>query len=168
MLEARDRVGGRTLQPRGRAARVFDLGGQYVGPGQTRIAALADELGLKTAPTPHEGRKWIEIAGRPRASYAGEIPKLPLSALLQLQLAAHAPRPRWPRAAAGRALGRAARGLAGTRTRVESWWRRFTVGRSVRAMLRHTIRMTFGAEADEMSLLLAAPVRELGARPRAT
>lgn len=35
----------------------------------------------------------------------------------------------------------------------ESWWRRFTFGRDVRAMLRHTTRMTFGAEADEMSML---------------
>jgi hypothetical protein len=36
---------------------------------------------------------------------------------------------------------------------VESWWRRFVLGRHARALLRHTIRMTFGAEADEMSLL---------------
>ena len=150
VLEARDRVGGRTFS-RGVGDVVFDLGGQYVGEKQTRILALARELGLHQSPTPHEGKTWIELAGR-RASYRGAIPKLPISALLQVQLFL------WLLDRAGREIppgepwkaANAARFDAHT---VESWWRRFVVGRSARAMLRLTNRMTFGVEADEMSLL---------------
>lgn len=69
VAEARDRVGGRTLSLAAGEA-VFDLGGQYVGPRHVRLHRLARELGVSTAPTLHEGRKWIELAGR-RSSYAG-------------------------------------------------------------------------------------------------
>jgi monoamine oxidase len=150
VLEARDRVGGRTLsRPAGRA--VFDLGGQYVGPRHERIRQLARQLGVQTAPTPHQGTKWIELAGR-RSSYTGNIPALPPLALLQLQLVI-------------RRLDRATREVPSATPwsarhaevwdahTAESWWRRFPFGRDVRAMLRHTTRMTFGAEADEMSFL---------------
>jgi len=49
VLEARDRVGGRThtITVDGTAV---DLGGQWIGPGQHRIAALADEFGVTTWP----------------------------------------------------------------------------------------------------------------------
>jgi monoamine oxidase len=150
VLEARDRVGGRTFSRRVGDA-VFDLGGQYVGEKQTRILALARELGLHQSPTPHEGRTWIELAGR-RASYRGAIPKLPVSALLQVQLFL------WRLDRIGREIPPGEPWKAPSAARfdahtVESWWRRFVFGRSARAMLRLTNRMTFGVEADEMSLL---------------
>lgn len=45
VLEARDRVGGRTLSTTlGRDT--IDLGGQWIGPTQNRLAALAAELGI--------------------------------------------------------------------------------------------------------------------------
>ena len=69
VLEARDRVGGRTLsKPVGRAT--LDLGGQWIGPGQHRLAALATRLGVATHPTFHEGRKVIAIGGK-RSTYGG-------------------------------------------------------------------------------------------------
>ncbi|MCG8416734.1 MAG: FAD-dependent oxidoreductase [Proteobacteria bacterium] len=50
VVEARDRVGGRTLgQPV--AGTLVDGGGQWVGPTQTEIIALIRELGLTTFPT---------------------------------------------------------------------------------------------------------------------
>ena len=84
VLEARDRVGGRTLS-RAVGDVTYDLGAQYIGFGHERVRALAREFDLPTAPTPFKGRKWIDLAGR-RASYAGAIPALPLAALLNLQL----------------------------------------------------------------------------------
>jgi monoamine oxidase len=150
VLEARERVGGRTLS-RAAGRGVFDLGAQYVGAHQARLRRLARELGVETTPTPHTGRKWLELAGR-RSSYAGGIPGLPPLALLQLQLLI-------------RRLDRATREVppatpwtapdahAWDAHTCESWWGRFTFGRSLRAMLRQTTRMTFGAEADERSFL---------------
>ncbi len=150
VVEARDRVGGRTLS-RAAGKGVFDLGAQYVGPHHTRLTRLARELGIRTAPTPHEGRKWIELAGR-RSSYGGAIPALPPLALLQLQLViTRLERAR--RQVPAASPWTAPRAEAWDAQSAESWWSRFTFGRDVRAMLRETTRMTFGAEADEMSML---------------
>ena len=54
VLEARNEVGGRTktVQINGHA---FDVGGQWTGPGQPRMSALIDELGLDTTPTHRQG-----------------------------------------------------------------------------------------------------------------
>ncbi|MDQ2621810.1 MAG: FAD-dependent oxidoreductase, partial [Actinomycetota bacterium] len=51
VLEARDRVGGRTLNEEIGDGEIVELGGQWVGPGQDRILELIGELGLETFPT---------------------------------------------------------------------------------------------------------------------
>src|SRR3954447_14007977 len=48
VLEARDRVGGRTLNHALPGGHVADLGGTWIGPTQNAVAALAAELGLAT------------------------------------------------------------------------------------------------------------------------
>uniref|UniRef100_A0A672IF45 Amine oxidase n=1 Tax=Salarias fasciatus TaxID=181472 RepID=A0A672IF45_SALFA len=48
VLEARDRVGGRTFTVRNKETKWVDLGGAYVGPTQNRILRLAAEYGIKT------------------------------------------------------------------------------------------------------------------------
>ena len=47
VLEARDRVGGRTHTVEEAGAKV-DLGGQWVGPGQDHVYDLAAETGVAT------------------------------------------------------------------------------------------------------------------------
>src|SRR5690242_15345377 len=47
VLEARGRVGGRTLTRTLGDDRVIDLGGESIGQAQGRIAGLVDELGLE-------------------------------------------------------------------------------------------------------------------------
>ncbi|XP_055944727.1 amine oxidase [flavin-containing] B-like [Argiope bruennichi] len=46
VLEARDRVGGRTLTKRSPEVNYVDIGGAYVGPTQTNILRMAKELGV--------------------------------------------------------------------------------------------------------------------------
>uniref|UniRef100_A0A8C0ZFN5 monoamine oxidase n=1 Tax=Cyanistes caeruleus TaxID=156563 RepID=A0A8C0ZFN5_CYACU len=48
VLEARDRVGGRTFTIRNDKVNYVDVGGSYVGPTQNRILRLAKELGVET------------------------------------------------------------------------------------------------------------------------
>lgn len=48
VLEARDRVGGRTLNHDLGDGKVTEIGGTFIGPTQDRLAALADELGIGT------------------------------------------------------------------------------------------------------------------------
>lgn len=72
VLEARDRVGGRILNQEIGDGKVVEVGGQWIGPGQDRIAALAGELGVGTFPTHDVGRHLIEVEGK-RASYSGAL-----------------------------------------------------------------------------------------------
>lgn len=51
VLEGADRVGGRTLSEVRPSGAVVDHGGQWVGPTQTRLLALAERFGTETFPT---------------------------------------------------------------------------------------------------------------------
>lgn len=55
VLEARDRVGGRIHTRHAPEGTPIDVGRQWVGPGQDRILALIDELGVETFPTHETG-----------------------------------------------------------------------------------------------------------------
>ena len=78
VLEARDRVGGRTLNHSvgERAEDVVELGGQWVGPTQHEVLALAGELGLETYPTHGAGKNLFEDDRRKLRRYSGTIPRL--------------------------------------------------------------------------------------------
>jgi len=72
VLEARPRVGGRMLNEHIGDGKVVEIGGQWIGPTQKRIAALAAELGVGTFSTHDVGRHLIEMAGR-RTFYTGAL-----------------------------------------------------------------------------------------------
>ena len=63
VIEARDRVGGRVLNEEIGDGKVVEIGGEWIGPTQARIAALAAELGVATFPTHDEGRHLVELGG---------------------------------------------------------------------------------------------------------
>ncbi|MFP2927594.1 flavin monoamine oxidase family protein, partial [Pyxidicoccus sp. 3LG] len=150
VLEARDRVGGRTLtQPLG--GEPVDLGGQWVGPHQRHVLRLADELGLKRFPQHHQGTKVLEVSGE-RRTYRGQVPSLPLLSLLDLQrviwkldgLAKRVPRERpgaAPHAAEWDALT------------LEEWKQRHVPTWGARAALDIATRAIFAAEPSEVSFL---------------
>jgi monoamine oxidase len=72
VVEARERVGGRLLNEEIGDGKVVEVGGQWIGPTQERLAALAAELGVGTFPTHDEGRHLIEMAGK-LTSYSGAL-----------------------------------------------------------------------------------------------
>lgn len=72
VVEARERVGGRVLNEEIGDGKVVEVGGQWIGPTQERIAALAAGLGVGTFPTYDEGRHVLEMGGR-RATFAGSF-----------------------------------------------------------------------------------------------
>jgi monoamine oxidase len=86
VLEARERVGGRLLNEEIGDGKVVEVGGQWIGPTQERIAALAAELGVATFPTYDEGRHLIELGGRV-ASYTGPITEARLGLVRELSRA---------------------------------------------------------------------------------
>ncbi|MGW4896330.1 flavin monoamine oxidase family protein [Kitasatospora sp. NPDC004240] len=62
VLEARDRVGGRARTVRAEQCPL-DLGGQWTGPGQHRVAALAEEYGLRRHASPTAGATLLAERG---------------------------------------------------------------------------------------------------------
>lgn len=87
VLEARDRVGGRTLSAQiPDTNQLIEMGGQWVGPTQDRVLALIAELGLTTYPTYDSGRHTVEFGGALRR-YTGRIPWLGALTLADVGLA---------------------------------------------------------------------------------
>jgi monoamine oxidase len=78
VLEARDRVGGRTLNEEigpAHPGKVVEVGGQWVGPTQFRLLELARELGVETFPMHVAGQNVIEWRGALKR-YSGTIPRI--------------------------------------------------------------------------------------------
>ena len=63
VLEARDRVGGRTLNQPLPGGAIVEGGGEYAGPTQTAVLALAEDLGMQTFPTYSEGQTVYHLGG---------------------------------------------------------------------------------------------------------
>ncbi len=79
VLEARDRVGGRTERLVLDDGTPLELGGQWLGEGHTRMYELVDELDLETFPTYNaEGELLLHLRGKPvrQAPHKGAMPKL--------------------------------------------------------------------------------------------
>jgi monoamine oxidase len=64
VLEARDRVGGRTLNMPIGDRHVVEVGGEWIGPGQDAIAALIRELGIGAYDHYYEGDTTYDIEGK--------------------------------------------------------------------------------------------------------
>lgn len=62
VCEARNRVGGRTLNHRLRGGQFSEAGGQWIGASQHEIYKLVDDLGIGTFPTRTAGRS-VYLAG---------------------------------------------------------------------------------------------------------
>ena len=75
VLEARERVGGRVLNEDIGDGKVLEVGGQWVGPGQERLYALAREVGVETFRTHSAGESLIEFRGDVKR-YTGTLPRI--------------------------------------------------------------------------------------------
>jgi monoamine oxidase len=85
VIEANDRVGGRTLNADLGGGKVIEVGGQWVGPGQDAIMALAAEVGAETYRTYNTGNSllWYQGTLTPYDA-AGGLPPVPLADLTEL------------------------------------------------------------------------------------
>jgi monoamine oxidase len=76
VLEARDRVGGRLLNHRISSTVIAEAGGEFIGPTQDRIAALAKAVGVKTFKTYDIGNYVLYARGQ-RSTYPAGLPTDP-------------------------------------------------------------------------------------------
>ena len=85
VLEARDRVGGRTLTRITPEGVALDLGAHWVGPTQRRMLALGEALGVATSRTWDTGLN-VQMRDGVRQTYSGAIPTAdPLAAAEAVQ-----------------------------------------------------------------------------------
>ncbi len=153
VLEARDRVGGRTLNEDLDDGKVVEVGGQWIGPTQARLAALAQELGIDTFPTYIEGQNTMELNGR-LSRYTGTIPKLNPAALVEIELTSRrldrmarrvSPEAPWESPRAARLDG----------STVAAWLERRIRTRTARKLIEVAVRTVWGADSRDLSLLYA-------------
>ena len=116
VLEARDRVGGRTLNHSIGDGKIVEVGGQWVGPTQTRVLELMRELGLESFPTYDQGEHVIEYEGELKR-YTGTIPKLSKRAARGLRPGAVEARPDGAEGSRRTRRGRRRRRRSGTARR---------------------------------------------------
>lgn len=151
VLEARDRVGGRTKDIALSDGTVVELGGQYVGPGQTVVLDLIRELGLETEPTWTGGENVLDLRGRV-TRYRGTIPKVNPLSLAELGLALK----RIDRMAGQvdpDAPWDARKAAAWDSTSVADWVRRSVFTRDAKDLIRLAVHAVWMAEPEEISLL---------------
>jgi monoamine oxidase len=77
VLEARDRVGGRLLNHSLAGGAITELGGEYIGPTQDRIAALARSVGVDTFKTYNDGSNLLLLDGKVSRYPAAGLPTDP-------------------------------------------------------------------------------------------
>jgi monoamine oxidase len=151
VLEARDRVGGRTLNASIGGGKVVEMGGQWVGPTQDRVLALAEELGVETFPTYYEGRNLLDLRSK-RRSYKGTIPRMAPHVLLDIERV----RRKLNRLAADvstEAPWDAADAEALDSLTLRSWIDKRTYSKRAREVVEVAVETVMGAGSDQLSLL---------------
>lgn len=153
VLEARDRVGGRLLNEPLGGGKVVEVGGQWIGPTQDRVAALARELGIETHPTNTEGQNILHFRGR-RRRYSGTIPRLNPIVLLDVANLQRRFR-RLARDVDPEAPWDSPRAVELDSETVWSWLRRSAHTSAARELFALACATAWGADPADMSLLYA-------------
>ena len=153
VLEARDRVGGRTLNLELDDGELVEIGGQWVGPTQDRVMALIAELELETFPTWCEGKNVLELGGA-ISTYTGTIPRVSPVVLFELD------RVRRKLARMQEEVPTAepwtsARAREWDGITFSEWMSRTTRSSRVRDLFRSAAAVVWGADPSEFSLLWA-------------
>ena len=151
VVEARDRVGGRVHNHDIGDSNVVEVGAQWIGPTQDRLAAVAAELGVETFPTHIAGSNVLEYRGALQR-YTGAIPRINPAVLVDVEQAQ-------------RRLNRLARTVpleapweAPNAAKLDgqtaaTWMRRNLATRGGRMLLGLGIEAVWAAQPEDMSLL---------------
>ncbi|MGH2723714.1 MAG: flavin monoamine oxidase family protein [Actinomycetota bacterium] len=153
VLEARSRVGGRLLAHDLGQGKAVELGGQWIGPGQARMYALARDLGVDTFPTYDEG-DGVAILGDRRYRFSGSLPRMNPVSLADLALGFRRLERMARRVPTDRPWD-APGALALDAQTLETWIRRHVRTARAGAALRLFVEAVFTTEADMVSLLFA-------------
>ena len=127
------------------------MGGQWAGPTQDRILALASELGVQTFPTYDDGAKVLHFRGK-RGTYHGAIPRISPLTLVDVARA-QARLESLARRVPVDAPWTAPRAEAQDGQTAQTWIRRNTASHAARTLLTLGIEAVFACEPGDISLL---------------
>jgi monoamine oxidase len=153
VLEAQRRVGGRVQNHRVAPGVITELGGEFVGPTQDHVLALAARLGIGTFKTYNEGNNVLFLNGRrslyPASPGVSPDPDFQAAVAAGLKLdamAAEVPVDRpW----------RARHAAAWDRQTFGHWVDAHLPTRGARTLVKVASRAIWGADPEDMSLLYA-------------
>jgi monoamine oxidase len=151
VLEARDRVGGRTANASIGAGKITEMGGEWVGPTQDRVLALARELRIETFPTYYEGRNLLHLGGKLKR-YKGTIPRLAPHVLLDVDRARRKLRKAARRVPADAPWNAPKADELDSQT-LATWVRKATRTKKARKLLEIATGTVMGTGTAELSLL---------------
>jgi len=151
VLEARDRVGGRLLNADIGDGNVVEVGGQWAGPTQKRVLALARELGIETFPTHTRGENLIEWRSR-LVRYRGAIPRMNAAVLVDVAQA-QARIDRMAKRVPLNAPWLAPKAELWDSQTFETWLRRNVATSGARELFRILVEAVWAADAADVSLL---------------
>jgi monoamine oxidase len=151
VVEARERVGGRVENHDIGDGKVVEVGGQWIGPSQDRLAALARELGVETFPTHAHGSNLLEYGGTVRR-YSGTIPRINPVVLVDVERAQRRLN-RLARRVPLEAPWEAPRAERLDGQTVATWMRRNLVTGPGRRLLELGIEAVWAAQPEDISLL---------------
>ena len=150
VLEARDRVGGRNYDIPV-VGGVLEMGGQWIGPGQTNVMALAKSLGIATFDTYATGSSLYGYQGRLQR-YSGAIPPADAAALVELEASILALN-RMAATVSADTPWTAPNATTWDRETVDGWITANNHTGEARFLLGLAIRAVYGDDADQISLL---------------
>jgi monoamine oxidase len=161
VLEARRRVGGRSLDHVLGPGKVVELGGEWTGPGQDRVHALARSLGVATFPTYSTGNS-VYYSGGQLHTYSGDIPPASPGALIELETATVAFN-RMAASVPADAPWTAPLASAWDQLTIQTWIEQNLESAEARNLAGLGVRGVYGEDADEISLLdLLAAITGVG------
>jgi monoamine oxidase len=153
VLEARDRVGGRTLNASLGGGRISEIGGQFAGPTQDRILALARAVGVKTFPTYDTGSS-VLVAEGVRSLYPA-VPGLPDDPDVQQAIVAGFKLDAPAKQAGVSTPWTAAKAREWDRITLDEWMRGEVPSEKGRAIFTAACQSIWGADPSELSFLYA-------------
>ena len=151
VLEARNRVGGRTWNASLGAGHITEIGGEFVGPTQDRILALASAVGVETFPTYNTGSN-VLIAGGARSLYDA-VPGLPNDPDVQQAIVAAVGLDAPAKQAGVSAPWKAKDAHTWDAMTLDDWLRGAVPADKGRAIVAAACRAIWGADPKELSLL---------------
>jgi monoamine oxidase len=152
LLEARDRVGGRTWTVTRDDGVWIDRGGAWIGPGQDRIYALMEEFGVPEYKQHNDGDAMMVVDGK-KHRYGGKIPwtmspwaaaNLGIALATVEQMCKTIPR---------EAPWEAKDAAEWDRISIGDWLERNVLSKAAREMLDMALGGTYTTDASETSLL---------------